>query len=97
MRKFTVYLKEAEEIQVDTNLKDELTDMIKKSLNTSDSKTVEDFIAAYKKDSEKNQIEGLINNADIYDFYLKYDEDIDEILTKKKRKKEKELNVISNE
>jgi len=97
MRKFTVYLKEAEEVQVDTNLKDELTDMIKKSLNTSDSKTVENFIAAYKKDSEKNQIEGLINNADIYDFYLKYDEDIDEILTKNNfyDKSPKELNVFS--
>lgn len=97
MRKFTVYLKEAEEVQVETNLKDELTDMIKKSLNTSDSKTVEDFISAYKKDSEKNQIEGLINNADIYDFYLKYDEDIDEILTKNNfyDKSPKELNVFS--
>jgi hypothetical protein len=97
MRKFTVYLKEAEEVQVDTNLKDELTDMIKKSLNTSDSKTVENFIDAYKKDSEKNQIEGLINNADIYDFYLKYDEDIDEILTKNNfyDKSPKELNVFS--
>ncbi len=97
MRKFTLYLKEAEEVQIDTNLKDELTDMIKKSLNTSDSKTVEDFISAYKKDSEKNQIEGLINNADIYDFYLKYDEDIDEILTKNNfyDKSPKELNVFS--
>ena len=97
MRKFTVYLKESEEVQIDNKLKDELSDMIKKSLNTSDSKTVEDFISAYKKDSEKNQIEGLINNADIYDFYLKYDEDIDEILTKKNfyDKSPKELNVFS--
>jgi vacuolar-type H+-ATPase subunit E/Vma4 len=81
MKKFTIYLKEAEEVKVDTDLKDELKDMIRKSLNTSDSKTIEDFISAYKTDSERNQIEGLINDSDIYDFYLKYGEEIDEILS----------------
>jgi hypothetical protein len=81
MKKFTVYLKEAEEPKIDTEFKDELKDMISKSLNTSDSKTIEDFITAYKTDSERNQIEGLINDSDIYDFYLKYGEEIDEILS----------------
>jgi len=81
MKKFTIYLKEAEEVKVDNDLQDELKDMIRKSLNTSDSKTIEDFIAAYKADSERNQIEGLINDSDIYDFYLKYGEEIDEMLS----------------
>jgi hypothetical protein len=80
MKKFTIYLKEAEEPKIDIEFKDELKDMIRKSLNTNDSKTIEDFIAAYKTDSENNVIEGLSIEADIYDFYLKYGEQIDEIL-----------------
>jgi len=97
MRKFTIYLKEAEEAKIDSNLKDELTEMIKKSLNTSDNKTIEDFISAYKKDSERNQIEGLINDADVYDFYLKYMDEIDNILSDNNYYDEspRELNVFS--
>lgn len=97
MKKFSFYLTEAEEIKVDASLKDDLMDMIKKSLNTSDSKTVDDFIEAFKKDPAKNQIEGLINDADIYDFYLKYQDDIDKILSDGNfyEKSPKELNVFS--
>jgi len=97
MKKFSFYLTEAEEIKVDASLKDDLMDMIKKSLNTSDSKTVDDFIEAFKKDPAKNQIEGLINDADIYDFYLKYQDDIDKILSDSNfyEKSPKELNVFS--
>ena len=51
MRKFSIYLKEAEEVKIDTKLHDELLEMIKKSLNTNDAKTVHDFIEAYKLDS----------------------------------------------
>ena len=63
-----------------TELKDELTEMIKASLNTEDDKTFEDFIDAYNKNPEETQIEGLINDSDIYEFYLKWRNDIDEIL-----------------
>ena len=82
MRKFTTYINEAEETNIDTELKDELKNMISKSLKTSDSKTIEDFIDAYKSDSETNQIKGLINDSELYDFYLKYGEEIDEMLSK---------------
>jgi len=97
MRKFSIYLKEAEEVKIDTKLHDELLEMIKKSLNTNDAKTVNDFIEAYKLDSEKNQIEGLINDADVYDFYLKFMDEIDEILSKANffEKTPKELNAFS--
>lgn len=97
MRKFSIYLKEAEEVKIDTKLHDELLEMIKKSLNTNDAKTVNDFIGAYKLDSEKNQIEGLINDADVYDFYLKFMDEIDEILSKANffEKTPKELNAFS--
>ena len=64
-----------------TELKNELIEMIKASLNTEDDKTFEDFIDAYNKNSEETQIEGLINDSDIYEFYLKWRNDIDDILS----------------
>jgi hypothetical protein len=84
---FTDYIKE----DLDTNLssrlseinkglKEDLLKMVEKSLNSSDAKTIEEFVSAYLRDSEKNQIEGLINDSDIYDFYIKYRNQIDEIL-----------------
>ena len=97
MKKFTIYLKEAEEVKIDIKLKEELLEMVKKSLNTSDAKTVNDFIEAYKEDSDKNQIEGLVNDADVYDFYLKFMDEIDEILSESNffEKTPKELNTFS--
>lgn len=64
------------------DIKSDLTDLIEKSLKTSDEKTVDDFISAYIRNPEETQIEGLINDSDVYDFYLKYRNDIDEILSK---------------
>lgn len=66
------------------DLKEDIIEMIEKSLKTSDSKTFDDFVSAFIKDQEKTQIEGLINDSDIYEFYLKYKNDIDELLSKLK-------------
>jgi hypothetical protein len=62
-------------------VKKDLGEMIEKSLKTSDQKTKEDFISAYLRDPEKTQIEGLINDSDIYEFYLKYRNNVDEVLS----------------
>lgn len=77
-------------------LKEVLIDLIEKSLNTSDLNTFQDFIEAYIKNSEETQIEGLINDSDIYEFYLKYRNDIDEILSEVNfyDKKPSDLNVF---
>lgn len=64
------------------DLKDSIIDKIIKSLNTDDKKVFDDFISAYIRDSEKNQIEGLINDSDIYEFYLSNRNDIDALLSK---------------
>lgn len=60
---------------------------IKKQLKSMIEKTVkkynvdfDDFVFSYKKNPEDNQIIGLINDYDIYEFYLKNRNDIDEIL-----------------
>ena len=64
------------------DLKEDLVEMIEKSLKTSDIKTFDDFISAFIRNPDDTQIEGLINDSDIYEFYLKYRNDIDELLSK---------------
>lgn len=63
------------------DIKSEMRDLIEKSLKTSDEKTIQDFIDAYIRNPEDTQIEGLINDADVYEFYLKYRNNIDEKLS----------------
>ena len=77
--KFINEQQESEQIYKD--VVSELKEMIEKSLKTSDSNTQEDFIKAYLRDPEKNQIEGLINDSDVYEFYLKYRNEIDQKLS----------------
>jgi hypothetical protein len=62
-------------------VKKDLGELIEKSLKTSDQKTQKDFISAYLRDPDKTQIEGLINDSDIYEFYLKYRNTVDEVLS----------------
>jgi hypothetical protein len=64
------------------DIKEDIIEMIEKSLKTSDSKTFEEFVSAFIRNPEETQIEGLINDSDVYDFYLKYRNDIDELLSK---------------
>lgn len=63
------------------DLKSEIVDKIIKSLNTDEKKVFDDFVNAFVKDDEKNKIEGLINDADVYKFYLSYRNEIDELLS----------------
>ena len=62
-------------------LKDELLDMIQKSLGSEDKRLTDDFINAYERSPEDNVIEGLINDSDVYDFYLMWRTNIDDILS----------------
>lgn len=64
-----------------SELRSEISELIQNSLKTEDVKTVDDFISAFLKNPEESQIEGLINSSDIYDFYLKWRDDIDTILS----------------
>ncbi len=89
--KFRNFITEQSDESMDTfqDVKSELESYIEKSLKTSDEKTKEDFIGAYLRDQEKTQIEGLINDADIYEFYLKFKNEIDEKLSQIKFYEEK--------
>lgn len=89
IKKWGQFILEAEEADGDvdktpldiSDLKSEVREMIENSLKTSDIKTIDDFIKAYIRNPEETQIEGLINDSGVYEFYLKYRNDIDELLS----------------
>jgi len=79
MKKFTILLKEAVEINQD--IKDEVKKMIEKTIENSGGE-YKSFVDGFNKNPEDVKIEGLINDSDVYEFYLKWRNDIDEILNK---------------
>jgi hypothetical protein len=83
IKRYLQYIKEANENQIDsskyTELKDELKTMIEKTIEKSGGEFVS-FVDKFVKEPENVKIEGLINDSDLYDFYLKFRNDIDEIL-----------------
>lgn len=67
-----------------TEIKDEVKSMIEKTIKNSGGE-FNSFVDKFIKESEdwqkrSIQIEGLINDSDVYPFYLKYRNDIDEML-----------------
>jgi ferritin len=77
MKKFTFLLKESE------NKYSEVLDAIKEMVESTIEKSggeYDTFLDSFIKDPEGVKIEGLINESDIYDFYLKYRNQIDEVL-----------------
>jgi hypothetical protein len=62
-----------------TELKDELKSMIEKTIEKSGGE-FESFKEKFIKSPDDVKIEGLINDSDIYEFYLKFRNDIDELL-----------------
>lgn len=60
-------------------IKDEIKSMIEKTIENSGGDFAS-FVDKFIKEPEDIQIEGLINDSDIYDFYLKFRNDIDELL-----------------
>jgi hypothetical protein len=83
IKKYLQYIKEVNENQLDsskyTELKDEIKSMIEKTIEKSGGEFAS-FVDKFVKEPEEVKIEGLINDSDLYDFYLKFRNDIDEIL-----------------
>lgn len=61
------------------NIKDDIKSMIETTIENSGGE-INTFISSYIRNPDDYKIEGLINDSDIYDFYLKNRNDIDEIL-----------------
>lgn len=62
-----------------TEVKEEITKMIENTIQKSGGE-LKSFIESFEKNPEDVKVEGFINDSDIYDFYLKFRNDIDEIL-----------------
>ena len=82
------------------DIKEELIQMIQKSVNSDDKNVFIEKIDSVIKDPKDSTIEGLIQDADIYEFYLKFRNDIDQILSDseffdKLQDFQKEYNCIS--
>ena len=94
-KKYSQFIKEADEVEtpetetqeVDkpqsdnkySELKEEVKSMIEKTIEKSGGE-FESFKDKFVKSPEDTKIEGFINDSDIYEFYLKFRNDIDELL-----------------
>jgi len=93
LKRYTDFINEADEatkdspIAEDTNkysdIKEEIKSMIEKTIEKSGGE-FKSFVESFLKTPDDVKIEGLINDSDIYDFYLKSRNDIDEILNNSK-------------
>ena len=97
IKNYLQFIKEADEVEeVETNVSEEETDAsdsskfeeVKDELKSMIESTIQNsggefnsFVESFIKNPEDVKIEGLINDSDIYEFYLKWRNDIDEILS----------------
>jgi hypothetical protein len=76
-------ISEAADASKYTDLKKEIKSMIENTIEKSGGE-FSSFVKEFVKNPEDVKIEGLINDSDLYDFYLKYRNDIDELLNDQK-------------
>lgn len=79
IKKYTQFIKESDNTSKYTEIKDEIKSMIEKTIENSGGE-FNSFVDSFIKNPDDVKIEGLINDSDLYEFYLKYRNDIDEIL-----------------
>ena len=84
--KFNESLKDdlTDKLTSNVEFKQAIIEMLEDSVNSSDMNVFQEFIDSYLKDPDKTNIEGLINDSDVWDFYSKWTNDVDEILDKVK-------------
>lgn len=86
IKKYYQFINEADEVEEKssdsskfTEVKEEIKTMVEKTIENSGGE-FKTFIDSFKKNPDDVKIEGFINDSDIYDFYLKWRNDIDEML-----------------
>ena len=87
IKKYLKFIKEdlSNEINLSDELKDIKTDLIEMIEKVSEKPSLENLkkhLTDYISDPDETPIEGLINDSDVYEFYLKWRNDIDGMLTK---------------
>jgi hypothetical protein len=97
--KFDNFLNEKIEMDFEKSetVKNEILSMIEKSVNSNDMKLISTFIDSYIDKDSETIIEGLVNDSDVYDFYIKYTNEVDEVLNDIDffKKNPNELGIIS--
>lgn len=68
------------ESDVFLDIKKAIIEMLEKTTNSDDVKVAKTFVNSYLENDESNYLIGFVNDADIYDFYIKYIDVIDQIL-----------------
>ena len=92
IKRYTQFVNEADDANIDdtpgvksldsnkfTELKEEVKKMIDNTISKSGGEFAS-FVESFEKNPEDVKVEGFINDSDVYDFYLKFRNDIDEIL-----------------
>lgn len=79
MKKFSTLLLESDDPSKYTEVTDQLKELIENTIKSSGGE-YKTFIESFLKNPQDVKIEGLINESDIYDFYLKNRNQVDEIL-----------------
>lgn len=99
IKKYTQFITESDEVIKDSTfdgIKDDVKKMIEDTIKSSGGESVKSFATNYKENPNDVKIEGLINDDQVYDFWLKYENEIDELLNKVKFFEESpdELNAL---
>ena len=99
IKRYIEFIREADQNLDDPtfdSLKEEVRKMIDETIKNSGGDSVSQFAKNYIEKPNDVKIEGLINDDQIYDFWLKYENEIDELLNKIKFFEESpdELNAI---
>jgi hypothetical protein len=81
IKRYKQFITEANEsnTEISQEIKDNLKEMIEKTIEKSGG-DFNSFVEKFIKEPENTKIEGLINDSDIFDFYLKWRNDVDPIL-----------------
>lgn len=95
MRKFTNFILESDDSSKYVEVTDKIKKMIESTIERSGGE-FDTFVDSFIKNPEDIKIEGLINDSDVYDFYLKYRNQIDEVLNSVKfyQNSPEEMNVF---
>jgi hypothetical protein len=83
VKRYYEFIKEDESVSKDSSKYMDVIDEIKSMIESTIEKSggeFDSFVDSYIKNPEDIKVETFINDSDIYDFYLKFRNDIDEIL-----------------
>jgi hypothetical protein len=86
--------------EINKDIKEDLVKMVHKTINSEEQNDFMEKLDSVIRNPKELSIEGLMQDADVYEFYLKYRNELDEILSKsgffeKLQEFQKENNSIS--